>query len=185
MFHKKCHLVYLRWLYLTALFEFVELCFSPLNLLQSSVQSHLCCTVGTGCLLVGLLHAFQLLECIDKGKKHIMQIVFSDVDVPIQYFAVCLKSRIFKPEINAFNLKLPKHEILLLSLKWDDSDFFHPTIYPILIWFIGLYCCSLSLFSFHVPIVRGRESSKDICPSLQCALVSEQLWCSLTLHTED
>ncbi len=46
-----------------------------------------------------------------------MQIVFSDVDVPIQYFAVCLKSRIFKPEINAFNLKLPKHEILLLSLK--------------------------------------------------------------------
>ncbi len=46
-----------------------------------------------------------------------MQIVFSDVDVPIQYFAVCLKIGIFKPEINAFNLNLPKHEILLLSLK--------------------------------------------------------------------
>ncbi len=59
-----------------------------------------------------------------------MQIVFSDVDVPIQYFAVCLKSRIFKPEINAFNLNLPKHEILLLSLKWDDSDFFIPQYIP-------------------------------------------------------
>lgn len=124
---------FIWWHYLTALFEFVELCFSPLNLLQSSIQPHLCCTVGTGCLLVGLLHAFQLLECIDTG-KNICRLCFQMQTFQFNILLfVCLKSWIFKAAINAFNLKLPKHKILLIRLKWEDSEYFF-TQY-ILFWY--------------------------------------------------
>lgn len=181
-------LVYLRWHYLTALFEFVELCFSLLNLLQSSIQPHLCCTVGTGCLLVGPLHAFQLLECIDTG-KNICRMCFQMQTFQFNILLfVCLKSWIFKAAINAFNLKLPKHEILLISLKWDDSEYFFTTIYPILIWFFYLTLLLFAIFiQFPCPYHKGKgEFQRYLSQKPKYSVLWSLSSCGVvSLYTED